>query len=259
MEIPIHFDGQGKPNNFGSRSTIALTLLFLSIGTYAYLMFVPQKDPKKNFPIFSDTYNKLRFILTVFISSICFVIISSVQNGELNTVLFYFIYALLISLLGNYMGNVRPNYFLGIRNPWTLKSEITWKKTHFATGRLWFVLGVLSFILIILLPNNVTIYVLIGSLVIMIIFPIIYSYIIFSNEEEFKRMSENKPNKEVDNICRIDSDGWYYCFYYNPSDSRIMVPKKYKLMGWTVNFGNPYSYVLIAVIIAIIIGSRYIA
>jgi len=37
---------------------------------------------------------------------------------------------------GNYMGKVRSNWFLGIRTPWTLSSELSWEKSHRLLGRL---------------------------------------------------------------------------------------------------------------------------
>ena len=39
-------------------------------------------------------------------------------------------------------------------------------------------------------------------------------------------------------------------FYYNPADRRLFVPKRNKLLGWTLNFANPWSYAFIAGIIA---------
>ncbi len=41
-------------------------------------------------------------------------------------------------VLGNYLGNVRPNYFVGIRTPWTLENPETWRATHRLGGRLMF-------------------------------------------------------------------------------------------------------------------------
>jgi uncharacterized membrane protein len=41
-------------------------------------------------------------------------------------------------LFGNYLGNVRPNYFVGIRTPWTLEDPETWRATHRLGGRLMF-------------------------------------------------------------------------------------------------------------------------
>ena len=46
---------------------------------------------------------------------------------------------ILFIVLGNYMGQIRHNYFFGIRNPWTLASEEVWTKTH-RVGRYPFVL-----------------------------------------------------------------------------------------------------------------------
>ncbi|NJK87319.1 MAG: hypothetical protein HC906_16385 [Bacteroidales bacterium] len=34
-------------------------------------------------------------------------------------------------------------------------------------------------------------------------------------------------------------------FYYNAHDPRVIVPKKHWWMGWTFNFGNPYTYALL--------------
>ena len=38
--------------------------------------------------------------------------------------------ACLIFYLGIVITNVKPNWFIGIRTPWTLSSEIVWQKTH---------------------------------------------------------------------------------------------------------------------------------
>ncbi len=41
----------------------------------------------------------------------------------------------------------------------------------------------------------------------------------------------------------------FYIFYYNPKDKRLIVPKQDKYRGWTLNFGNFYTYLIIATII----------
>lgn len=50
----------------------------------------------------------------------------------------------------------------------------------------------------------------------------------------------------------LDNDENYKwnIFYYNPADRRLLVPKRNKLLGWTLNFANPWSYMVIAGIIA---------
>ena len=259
--IPVHFDAQGNPNNYGSRSYIALTIFFLSVGTYLFLMYIPKIDPKKNFSIFSDTYVKLRFILTLFFSAVCFNIIFSVKGKGLNPSFFYLAFAIVIALIGNYMSNIRPNYFLGIRTPWALENESNWKKTHFVTGRLWFFSGILIAVLIFVLPVNYFIYVYIGFIILLALFPVLYSYIIYSKSDKSKSNSiktEKLSNNKNRNTDLNESDMWVYSFYINRFDSRIIVPKRNRMMGWTLNFGNPYTYLLIAIIVALIIISKYL-
>lgn len=43
-----------------------------------------------------------------------------------------------LAAFGNYLGNLRPNYFAGIRTPWTLENPETWRATHRLGGRLIF-------------------------------------------------------------------------------------------------------------------------
>jgi uncharacterized membrane protein len=175
--IPIHFDAHGNPNNYGSRSYIAITLFFLTIGIYLLLRYIPKIDPKNNFSIFQNTFFKLRLILALFFSIIGFIIIDSVKYGKTNTSLIFIIISFLISILGNYMGNIRPNYFIGIRTPWTLDNELIWKRTHYLTGRLWFVSGIAMGVLMTALPAEYIVVTFISSIVLLAIYPLVYSFI----------------------------------------------------------------------------------
>lgn len=57
--------------------------------------------------------------------------------------------AALFLIIGNYLGNVRHNYFIGIRTPWTLASEEVWIKTHRFAAKVW-VVG--SLLIMVILP-----------------------------------------------------------------------------------------------------------
>lgn len=184
IEVPIHFDAQGNPDGYGTRGNLGLLILFLSIGTYLFLRYIPKIDPKKNFSIFKATYFKLRIILSLFFTVLCFIIIFSALDKALNTSVFYFIFALLFSLMGNYMSNIRPNYFLGVRTPWALENEMNWKKTHFITGRVWFIGGILIGVSVLLLPKDLSAYIFLGSLIPIALFPIIYSFIYYQKNNQ---------------------------------------------------------------------------
>jgi uncharacterized membrane protein len=51
-----------------------------------------------------------------------------------------------IAVGGNYLGKARANFFIGVRTPWTLSSDLSWEKTHRILGRLfvWSALIVLA-------------------------------------------------------------------------------------------------------------------
>jgi uncharacterized membrane protein len=50
-------------------------------------------------------------------------------------------FPLLLIVTGNYLSKVRSNFFIGIRTPWTLSSDIAWRKTHRVGGRVLLLLG----------------------------------------------------------------------------------------------------------------------
>jgi len=59
------------------------------------------------------------------------------------------------------------------------------------------------------------------------------------SEEDEQELMRNDPNNIKLGI-----------FYFCPQDSRIIVPKRIPAMGWTLNFANPYSWLIIMGIIA---------
>jgi uncharacterized membrane protein len=54
-----------------------------------------------------------------------------------------------------------------------------------------------------------------------------------------------------------NSDGWIGILYFNRKDSRLLVPKRFYGLGWTLNFANPFTYVLLIVIVLIILIFNY--
>jgi len=63
---------------------------------------------------------------------------------------------------------------------------------------------------------------------------------------------DNKPSKETLEKWSQDPDNWVLgMFYYNKKDKRILPPKRIAQLGWTVNFANPISVLVIVIIIVI--------
>ncbi len=63
---------------------------------------------------------------------------------------------------------------------------------------------------------------------------------------------KEKPSRETLDQWHDDPSNWRYgIFYYNKNDTRIFSPKRFHFFGWTINFANPYTYLLFLGIIAI--------
>jgi len=68
-------------------------------------------------------------------------------------------------------------------------------------------------------------------------------------------MKNDIDRKNFDNMSK-DPNNWKGVFYVNKKDPRIIVPKLYPLLGWTLNFGNVYTYLgLIAILLLIVFFS----
>lgn len=52
----------------------------------------------------------------------------------------------------------------------------------------------------------------------------------------------------------LDKNPYYKfgIFYYNPSDSRTIVPKRNPMMGWTFNFAKPLTYVFFIIFFTVL-------
>lgn len=69
-------------------------------------------------------------------------------------------------------------------------------------------------------------------------------------------MKKKDKNNQY-NILLKDPDNWRGLFYVCSKDPRIIVPKKNPKFGWTLNFGNVNSYLVIIAIIMIAIAAEY--
>jgi uncharacterized membrane protein len=174
-KLPIHFDINSNPNGYGSK----LVYILLPVVLYMLPLVLPFIDPrKKNYEIFSSTYFKLRIILGMFIGIFTIAVVYNTLHGIETMGLFIPISVCLIfTLLGNYMGNIRPNYFVGIKVPWTLNNDVVWIKTHKLAGKLWFWGGLTGLAALFFIKNPVI--VILSILIFITVVPIIYSYIIY--------------------------------------------------------------------------------
>ena len=177
-EVPMHWNASGEIDRWGDKSELFMMLIMLTGITYFVFLIIPYIDPKQKLQNMGNKLNNLHLILALFMSALAIYILYSVQQKTSNPILIFPLVGLLFAFLGNYFKTIKPNYFIGIRTPWTLENEEVWKKTHLMGGKLWFVGGLLM-ALTFLLPNEMQLYTFLGITAVISIVPIVYSYLEF--------------------------------------------------------------------------------
>jgi len=85
--------------------------------------------------------------------------------------------------LGSIMKQLKRNWFIGVRTPWTLSSDKVWEKTHKFASKIFKVWGGLI-ILTIFIPAEYSIWVILVSSFIVLIWIVLYSYLEFRKEKK---------------------------------------------------------------------------
>ena len=184
-KLPIHWNYKGEIDGYSSKLIGALFFPGLNVVLYFILAFIPKLDPKKaNYALFTGPYFAIRLAITAFLVMVNIIILRAGMGDQIEVG--KYIPAgvfLLFAVLGNYITNVRPNYFVGIRTPWTLNNEEVWRKTHYLGGRIWFFAGIIGFIASMILPTDAT-FMLMPVIIIISFIPLVYSYVIYKKIEK---------------------------------------------------------------------------
>ncbi|MGG2989583.1 SdpI family protein [Geobacillus stearothermophilus] len=145
-QVAIHWNAAGEADGFSNKwlgaflPPLLMTFLIILMGV------LPKFDPKKeSYGRFQKSYRIVNaalafFFLLLHIATLAYNLGVPVDVGRLVLIGV----GVLFIVLGNYMPKIKPNYFIGIRTPWTLESEAVWNKTHRLGGKVFIVMGILS-------------------------------------------------------------------------------------------------------------------
>jgi uncharacterized membrane protein len=181
--VPTHFNFSGEADGWSSKRSLLFLPAFLGIGIYLLLLFLPELDPKKNISLKDPKYYGIRFIMACFFSMLSTYILYTALVGKIsNTTLLFGFIGVLFAVIGNYFKDIKPNYFIGIRTPWTLEDERVWEHTHQIGSKIWMFGGLGLFLSAIFISDEkIFLAIFFILLILMIFLPIIYSYLDYKN------------------------------------------------------------------------------
>jgi uncharacterized membrane protein len=181
-QVPSHWDFHGRVNDHMPRLWAAL-MPILGVALFAFLTWLLPVISPNRFRIgpFAHVYTGLMLAFQGFMLVVGLGVLLAGAGYALPipTVAMLAIGAL-FTILGNYMGKLQRNFFIGIRTPWTIASEATWERTHRLGGKLFVLAGVVVLAGTLFgLPFPVSLAVLIAAGLV----PAVYSFFIYRRIE----------------------------------------------------------------------------
>ncbi len=195
-EVPTHWGIRGEPDAWTPRDNMLPQLIMMPavMGLILVLTYVLPWISPKHFGVdeFRDTFNYLMMLVVGLMAYLDAVILTAylhpekVQDhtldvGRLMCVGIFPFFA----LLGNQLGKVRRNFWMGVRTPWTLASEQVWTQTHRLAAWVFVAVGVTGFVLAL---ADVSLVICFALLMVGALVPVAYSLVLYKRLEREGRL-----------------------------------------------------------------------
>ena len=135
-QMASHWNAAGQVNGYMGRTWGVFLLPIIFAILAAMLAVIPRIDPRReNIAKFRRYYDYFLIVFSIFFYYIY--ILTLIWNIGYEFNLGGAIIppiAALIYVIGMIMPHTEPNWFIGIRTPWTISSADVWRKTHKAGG-----------------------------------------------------------------------------------------------------------------------------
>lgn len=124
-KVPSHWNFNGEIDGWTAKSSAVWFYPLINLGLYFLMILLPKIDPKRgNYARFTRTYRVFRIILVIFLAFLYLTTLFTALGFPINVSLIVkFSISILFIILGNYMGKIKPNYFLVSKLPGPLPAK----------------------------------------------------------------------------------------------------------------------------------------
>jgi len=186
--VPTHWDAQGNVNGWSDKSKLFMVEPGMMAGILVLFWALPWLSPK-HFEVdsFRTTY---LFIMLVILATLAYVHLLILAAGlswhvDVGRAIAGGV-SLLIALLGNVLGKIRRNFYVGIRTPWTIASEHVWNATHRLAAKTFFAGGLLGLIAVIF---KAPFWLPVAAILAAALIPAVYSLVFYKQLEKRGQLS----------------------------------------------------------------------
>jgi len=136
--VPSHWNLQGQVNGWQPRGRAAFLMPIVLLVLWGVMRGLPAIDPRRaNYVKFQPTYDfVVNAVLTV-LALIHLAVIGAALGAPISIHrLVPIAFGVMLIAIGNQLPRARPNWWFGIRTPWTLSNDRVWERTHRVGGYL---------------------------------------------------------------------------------------------------------------------------
>lgn len=179
--MAVHWGFSGEADGFAGKGFVVFGMPLILLAFHLLCLFASSFD-KKNREQSKKVFTMV-FFTVPFVSFLVFGIMYAAAldiNVDVASVCL-FAFGILFAVIGNYLPKCRQNSTIGVKIKWTLENEGNWNATHRAAGRIWLIGGILM-MLTVFLPRITQIIAFFVILFIMVVVPIVYSYVLYRKQ-----------------------------------------------------------------------------
>lgn len=182
-KIASHWNAQGQIDGYMSKFWGLFLMPFISLAMFLLFLLIPKIDPlKENIAKFRKYFDWFIALLILFLFYLYLLTIGWSKGIKFNMIQALMpAFALLFYYAGVLISKAQRNWFIGIRTPWTLSSDIVWQKTHRLGGRLFKLIGIIA--LAGLLFPKYAIFLLLIPSILAALYTLVYSYFAYQKEK----------------------------------------------------------------------------
>ncbi|MEP6781428.1 MAG: SdpI family protein [Gemmatimonadaceae bacterium] len=180
--VVSHWGANGTPNGWMSRGAFVFGIHGLMIAVAVVLAFAPRIAPKRNnFEAHKGSYWLVANAAIILVAGITVISFGVNLGWNFRIESLGYGVGLLIIIMGNVTTRVRPNWIFGLRTPWTLSSDKSWRKANRFAGYGFVLVGLAVVVVTAIRPAAMVWVVLIGSIA-MSLAASLLSYIVWKND-----------------------------------------------------------------------------
>ena len=144
--VPTHWDIHNRVNGYGPRWVATFLVPVMLLAIWGLLRFLPRIDPHRaNYAKMQGTYDLVVNLTLTLLAVVHFVVLGAVLGAPISIGrVVPAIVGVSLVIIGNVLPRARPNWWFGIRTPWTLSNDRVWERTHRVGGYVMMTIGALA-------------------------------------------------------------------------------------------------------------------